>query len=136
MGFDDWFRLSFHAVITNPEGEVLLLKATYGEEAWGLPGGALDPGETIHEGLVRECAEELGCEVEIGYLSGVYSHSAVKSHAFIFRCDLPERVEIRLSSEHSEYRYSHPEELAPVQRRRVRECLNHDGRDIIESCGS
>jgi 8-oxo-dGTP diphosphatase len=127
VSFDDWYRLSVHAVITDPEGAVLLLKATYGERAWGLPGGALDPGETIHEGLVRECAEELGCDVEILYLSGVYSHSAVRSHAFIFRCALPGAEEIRLSAEHSESRYFQPDELPPVQRRRVRDCVDFDG---------
>jgi 8-oxo-dGTP diphosphatase len=128
MAFEDWFRLSVHGVITNPEGQVLLLKATYANESWGLPGGALDPGETIHEGLLRECAEELGCEVEIRYLSGVYSHSTVQSHAFIFRCNLPDGVEIQLSSEHSEYGYFRPEELPPVQHRRVSDCLEYDGR--------
>lgn len=127
MGFEDWYRLSVHAVITNDSGEVLLLKATYAEKAWGLPGGALDPGETIHAGLLRECAEELGCDVEIMYLSGVYSHSAVQSHAFIFRCALPEGEEIRLSAEHSDYRYSPTSELPPVQRQRVLECINFTG---------
>jgi hypothetical protein len=78
--------------------------------------------------LLRECAEELGCEVEIRYLSGVYSHSTVQSHAFIFRCNLPEGVEIQLSSEHSEYGYFRPEELPPVQHRRVSDCLEYDGR--------
>ena len=127
MSFDDWFRLSVHAVITNSEGEVLLLKATYGDLGWGLPGGALDPGETIHEGLQRECLEELGCAIDILYLSGVYSHTTVRSHAFIFRCTLPEGGELRLSAEHSEMRYFPPEDLAPVQRRRVLECLHYDG---------
>jgi hypothetical protein len=59
---DDWFRLSVHAVITDAEGAVLLLKATYDDQAWGLPGGALDPGETIHEGLRRECREDQDCD--------------------------------------------------------------------------
>jgi 8-oxo-dGTP diphosphatase len=127
MSFDDWFRLSVHAVITDAQGAVLLLRATYGDRAWGLPGGALDPGETIHEGLRRECLEELGCEVEILYLSGVYSHAKVESHAFIFRCALAERAEIRLSAEHSEHRYFPPGSLPAVQRRRVMECLEHDG---------
>ena len=127
MSFDDWFRLSVHAVITNAQGEVLLLKATYGDLGWGLPGGALDPGETIHEGLQRECLEELGCAIDIVYLSGVYSHTTVRSHAFIFRCTLPEGAELRLSAEHSDMRYFPPEDLAPVQRRRVLECLNYEG---------
>jgi hypothetical protein len=31
MGFNDLFRLSVHAVITNPANHVLLLKQTYGD---------------------------------------------------------------------------------------------------------
>lgn len=127
LGFEDWYRLSVHAVITNSVDEVLLLKATYGQKAWGLPGGALDPGETIHEGLLRECDEELGCDIEILYLSGVYAHSAVQSHAFIFRCALREDEEIQLSSEHSDYRYFPVVELPPVQRQRVLECIEFTG---------
>ncbi len=48
MAFEDTFRLSSHAVITNSADEVLLLKANYGDGSWGLPGGALEPSETIH----------------------------------------------------------------------------------------
>ena len=53
MAFDDKFRLSSHGVFTDNEGKVLLLKATYGTYGWRLPGGALDPTETIHEALIR-----------------------------------------------------------------------------------
>lgn len=127
MGFDDFFRLSVHAVITDASGYVLLLKATYGNEGWGLPGGALDPGESIHDALRRECYEELGSPIEILYLSGVYSHPSVRSHAFIFRCELPDGQRPRLSDEHSEFRYFDPEELPPVQRRRVLDCLSFTG---------
>lgn len=35
-----------------------------GSERYVLPGGALDLGETLAEGLQRECMEEIGCEVE------------------------------------------------------------------------
>ena len=94
MAFSDTYRLSSHAVITNDQGKVLLLKADYGQKSWGLPGGALDQGETIHQALVRECKEELNCDIQIGYLSGVYYHTAFNSHAFIFRAYLPENAEI------------------------------------------
>jgi 8-oxo-dGTP diphosphatase len=127
MGFDDWYRLSVHAVITDPSVAVMLLKAAYGDSAWGLPGGALDPGETIHEGLRRECYEELGCEVDIDYLSGVYSHVKVKSHAFVFRCSIRNGSTIELSDEHSEFRYFRPEEMHTVQRQRVIDCLEFTG---------
>ena len=127
MAFDDMYRMSSHAVITNLDQQVLLLKATYGSYAWGLPGGGLDVGETIHEALKRECKEELGCEIYIDYLSGVYYHSAVNSHAFIFKCVLNPTQNIQLSNEHSEYRWFNLDELSEVQKIRVQDCLDFKG---------
>ena len=127
MGFDDRYRLSAHAVITEVSGRVLLLKAAYGDEAWGLPGGGLEPGETLHEALVRECREELDCEVAVTYLSGVYYHAALEAHAAVFRCYLAETAVVKLSDEHSEHGYFDIDQLSPIQRLRVGDCLNFDG---------
>ena len=127
MGFHDFYRMSSHAVICNEKNEILLLKATYADHAWGLPGGGLDVGETIHEALIRECHEEIGCEILVDYLSGVYFHSAVNSHAFIFKCQLPTSAEIKLSDEHSEYRWFSIDELSAVQKVRIEDCLNFNG---------
>lgn len=127
MAFDDTFRLSAHVVIQDAAGAVLQLASTYGAGAWGLPGGALEPGETIHEAVARECLEELGCPVVIGPLTGVYYHAAYNSQAFIFRGELPFGAVIRLSAEHSEWRYFPLPELSPVQRRRVEDCLSFTG---------
>ncbi|MEU7819954.1 (deoxy)nucleoside triphosphate pyrophosphohydrolase [Catellatospora sp. NPDC049133] len=33
---------------------------------WEFPGGKVEPGETEHDALVRECEEELGVTVEVG----------------------------------------------------------------------
>lgn len=132
MAFDDKFRLSSHAVIFDSENRVLLLKATYGDKHWGLPGGALDAGETIHEALNRECREELGCDVDIRYLSGIYYHKAYDSQAFIFRCELADSSLITLSDEHSEYQYEAIENLSAVQQQRVRQCLEFDGQVVSD----
>ena len=133
MGFQDFYRMSSHAVILNDQHQVLLLKANYAEQAWGLPGGGLDMGDTIHQALVRECREELGCEVEIDYLSGVYFHSAVTSHAFIFRCHLNADANILLSHEHSAYAWFDLDNLSEVQKIRVEDCLNFKGTVISRS---
>jgi len=127
MGFHDFYRLSSHAVIVNEHQQVLLLKATYADKAWSLPGGGLDQGETIHEALIRECLEELGCDISIEYLSGVYFHSTVNSHAFIFRCNLVGDQSIQLSNEHSDYQWFSFDELSPVQKLRVEDCFYFDG---------
>ena len=127
MAFHDFYRMSSHAVILNPSNQVLLLKANYADQAWGLPGGGLDMGETIHQALMRECLEELGCQIEIDYLSGVYFHSAVTSHAFIFRCHLAQNASIQLSEEHSEYAWFDVDQLSAVQKIRVQDCINYTG---------
>jgi len=127
MTYNDLYRLSSHAVISDQNNKILLLKAAYGEFNWGLPGGALDQGETIHEALIRECKEELNCEIQIEYLSGVYYHSAYNSQAFIFRCQLKNPAQISLSDEHSEFAYFDIETLSVVQRQRVEDCLNYSG---------
>ncbi|KAA8735430.1 NUDIX domain-containing protein [Acinetobacter qingfengensis] len=133
MTFTDFYRLSAHAVICNAQRQVLLLKATYTDCAWGLPGGALDLGETIHQALIRECKEELGCDVLIEYLSGVYFHRHVQSHAFIFKCQLTDHTQIQLSSEHSQWQWFDLSELSQVQRIRVQDCLNFNGQVLSRS---
>ncbi len=35
---------------------------------WSLPGGALELGETLHEGLQRELREEIGLQTRVGPL--------------------------------------------------------------------
>ncbi len=130
MAYNDKYRLSSHAVIINEENEVLLLKATYGTKGWGLPGGALEPGETIHDALFRECFEELGVKAEVKYLSGVYYHSVYESQAFIFRAEL-KSSNIVLSEEHSEYKYTKITELSDIQKQRVNECINFNG--VVQS---
>lgn len=133
MSFDEMYRLSCHAVITNDDGQILQLKATYADCGWGLPGGALDRGESIHDALNRECLEELGCPLHMQYLSGVYYHAAVNSHAFIFRCQLPEQAVIQLSDEHSAYHWFNLDQLSAVQQIRVKDCLDFTGH-VISRC--
>lgn len=131
LGFHDLYRMSSHAVICNEKGQILQLKANYADCAWGLPGGGLDVGETIHQALIRECREEIGCDIEIQYLSGVYYHSTVNSHAFIFRCKLIELNGvvplIQLSDEHTQYKWCEMNELSDVQQIRVKDCIGFNG---------
>ena len=61
--------------IRDAEGRILLQqRADNGE--WVLPGGAMDPGESIVQAAVREIYEESGLNIKVTRLIGVYSDPA------------------------------------------------------------
>lgn len=66
-------RPGVSAVIFDAEGRVLLQQRT-DNQCWGLPGGAIEFGESILEALHREVMEETGLTIEVDRLVGVYSH--------------------------------------------------------------
>jgi 8-oxo-dGTP pyrophosphatase MutT (NUDIX family) len=66
-------RPGVSAVIFDDDGRVLLQQRT-DNGRWGLPGGAVEFGESVLEALHREVREETGLTVEVGHLIGVYSH--------------------------------------------------------------
>ncbi len=58
-------RQKVRAVITNAAGEFLLVRPHgYREEEWTLVGGGVENGETAHQAMRREIAEELGVVLE------------------------------------------------------------------------
>ncbi len=54
------------------DGQILLTKRE-DFEVWCLPGGHVDPGESIAQAAIREAREETGLEVRLTRLVGVYS---------------------------------------------------------------
>lgn len=53
-----FYRVSIKGLVFDDEGRVLVVKD--GRDAWELPGGGLDHGESAKESLAREFNEELG----------------------------------------------------------------------------
>lgn len=125
--FNNTYRFSVHAIILNEKGQVLQLKQSYKNKLWGLPGGGVEPCETIHEALKRECMEEIGVDINIIALTGFYYHEHYNSQVGIFMCKIDGETKIRLSEEHSEYKYFDINNLGQVQQRRVMDAIDFDG---------
>jgi 8-oxo-dGTP pyrophosphatase MutT (NUDIX family) len=65
-------RVGVGVVIRGP-GETILLEKRRDCGWWGLPGGRVEPGESLVDAAVREVLEETGLAVEVTHLIGVYS---------------------------------------------------------------
>lgn len=78
-------RLGVNAVIRDGQGRVLLgLRAR--PPIWNLPGGSVEPGETPWDAAVRETREEVGLDVEVERLTGVYDRSPDGDPVLVFAC--------------------------------------------------
>lgn len=72
VGREGKLRIGTSAFIVDSEKRVLLTRRTDNGQ-WCLPGGAMEPGESVQEACAREVWEETGLYVEVVRLIGIYS---------------------------------------------------------------
>ena len=108
-------RIAAKAFIVK-KGKVLILREStkYSEGTnagrWDFPGGRLKPGENFIEALRRETKEECGLEVEVGkpiYVGEwrpTIKGAPTQIIGIFFLC-APETKEIKLSEDHSEFKW-------------------------------
>jgi 8-oxo-dGTP diphosphatase len=140
IGHDLLLTPGVAAVIINEAGEVLLQRRSDNGE-WGLPGGAMEPGEEPAETLVREIREETALEVVPERIVGVYSGSDFRVRydngdeamivSITFACR-PLAGEPRVNDDESlEIRYFAPGALPSMEPRhlmRIEDALRNDPR--------
>jgi len=119
------FRIGVYALIFNQEREILLaLRRDI--DWWNLPGGGLEIGETVEEGVCREVREETGLVVEVDHLVGVYSKPQKQEVVLAFLCRTLGGM-LTATEESRECRYFPPEALPvntlPKHRQRVMDVL-------------
>lgn len=130
------FRVSVSALIF--KGEQVLLAHRRAIDWWNLPGGAVDPGETVDEALHREVREETGLEIEIGQLVGVYSKPLKQEIVLSFRCQvIGGTLGVTDDDDIDENRYFAVNDLPirtlPKHRQRVMDALLNQERAILHA---
>lgn len=60
------------AVVVDEQGRILLHRRS-DNSLWSIPGGAMEPGESIGQAVAREVREETGLQVRPVAIVGVYS---------------------------------------------------------------
>lgn len=122
-------RLGVAVIVCDDSGRILLERRS-DCGWWGLPGGRIEPGESIVQAAIREVYEETGLVVSILRLVGLYSEPDERIVTFpdnvVHLVDAAVAAEIvsgslRLSPESEELRFFQPgalpRDLVPPARR-------------------
>lgn len=139
-------QLPLHIVATmgfvvNDKDEILLVKIRR-DGNWVFPGGQVEVGENLIDGVIKEVKEESGIDVKVSHLVGVYSNTATyKGHSgvkivptkvmFDFVCE-PVGGELITSDETSDSRWVRKEEVLDMvskhdMRTRYKSYVNFNG---------
>jgi ADP-ribose pyrophosphatase YjhB (NUDIX family) len=127
------------AYVENDDGQILLIRRT-DNGLWSLPGGGMEPGETVIGCAVREVKEETGIAVEVTGLVGIFSNpdhvvaypdGEVRQGFSICVSARPASGTVQASDESSEVAWVSRDELNrrnmhPEIRRRIERALAHD----------
>jgi ADP-ribose pyrophosphatase YjhB (NUDIX family) len=117
-------RVGCAAVILDPSRQKVLLTRRADNGQWCLPGGGMEPGESVTETCTREVLEETGLVVSVARLIGVYSdphrllvYADGNAYHVVALCFLAEHRggTLQLSDETIDVGYFSLEEIASLQ---------------------
>jgi ADP-ribose pyrophosphatase YjhB (NUDIX family) len=118
------FRIGVYAVIFDQERVLLAHRRDI--DWWNLPGGGMEPDETVEEAMRREVREETGLDVVVERLIGVYSKPQKQEVVLTFRCSVVGGT-LSATEESRECRFFSPDALPPntlpKHRQRVEDAL-------------
>lgn len=118
-------HLGANAIITC-NGKLLLEKRR-DSDTWGLIGGGVKKSETPLQAIVREVYEEIGLRVrpdrfeklavygEPGRIAAFCDGSVWRMVIVMYRLELPEEPQMRISAESRQLRFFTPEELKNIE---------------------
>jgi mutator protein MutT len=110
------------AFIQNEHGRILMIRRT-DNDMYSIPGGQVEPGETLTQAAIREVKEETGIDIHVIELIGLYSDPSHviayddgevrQEFSICFRAQ-PINGELRTSSESKEVRWIELTQLASL----------------------
>lgn len=123
IGRSATLRTGTSAIIFDADRRRVLLTRRADNGRWCLPGGGMDPGESVSEACVREVVEETGLNVKVTRLVGVYTSpnliveyadgNRLQPVAFSFEAEVI-GGELGLSGETTEFGYFSLEEMETI----------------------
>jgi ADP-ribose pyrophosphatase YjhB (NUDIX family) len=126
------FRIGVYAVIFDQERVLLAHRRDI--DWWNLPGGGMEPDETVEEAMRREVREETGLDVVVERLVGVYSKPQKQEVVLTFRCRVIGGT-LSATEESRECRFFSPDALPentlPKHRQRVEDALLNQPHAVI-----
>ncbi|MEV6054479.1 NUDIX hydrolase [Streptomyces sp. NPDC052107] len=122
----DSYKLGATCVAFNTSGQVLIARRQ-SPDRWELPGGLVDPGESLSDAAARETFEETTVRVNVCGLVGLYQHPSRRILAAVFIATAIEGAAPQPTQETREARWSYvPDALCilhPLYRPRLEDAL-------------
>jgi len=120
MNLEKPYIISVYALVLNEKGEFLLLRRSENSHTnpgkWDLPGGKVNPDETLKEAVVREVEEETGISIYPGEIAGEVNFELPEKRviAIVFNGGYIV-TEVKLSYEHIEYAWTSLESILGME---------------------
>lgn len=132
-------RLHVAVLVRNSNGAILMEKRQ-DCGLWGIPGGKVEPGESVCQAACREIMEETGLSIKVIRLLGIYSDPIDRILTYpdniihvvdvLLEADLISG-EIKLSNESEDMRFlelenlPHEEEIIPAGRVMIKDIIDN-----------